>query len=33
MGVPIFTIILKTNLCTDALKFYHMIQEYDFVSL
>lgn len=33
MGVPIFTIILKTNLCSNALKFYHMIQEYNFVSL
>lgn len=30
---PIFAIILKTNLCSDALKFYHMIQKYNFVSL
>lgn len=33
MGVPIFTIILKTNLCSNALKSYHMIQECNFVSL
>lgn len=33
MGVPILTIILRTNLCANALKIYHMIQEYGFVSL
>lgn len=32
MGVPILTIILKANLCSNALKIYHMIQEYNFVS-
>lgn len=33
MGVPILTIILKKNLCSDALKIYDMMQEYNFVSL
>lgn len=33
MGVPILTIILKINLCSNALKIYHMIQEYNFVNL
>lgn len=32
MGVPILTIILKANLCSNALKIDHMIQEYNFVS-
>lgn len=32
MGVPILTIILKANLCSNALKLDHMIQEYNFVS-
>lgn len=31
MGVPILTIILKANLCSNALKIDHMIQEYNFV--
>lgn len=32
MGVPILTVILKANLCSNALKIDHMIQEYNFVS-